>query len=356
MFETYTYEYILNEMLDSISDDLDKREGSVIYNAIAPAAMKLSENYRKMENIIAIMNIDTANGEYLDNLTKQFGIERKEATYAIKKGLFYDKDNQLMNVEIGKRFSIDNYIYSVYEKIDTGTYQMKCEILGNGGNIQSGNLLPIDYISGLATAKLTDLLIPAVDEETDEELRDRFYSSVNSVAFGGNIADYKEKTKEIEGVGAVKVIPVWNGGGTVKVIILDSSLNVASNTLLENVENAIGENGDGIAPIGHTVTTVSADKENIYVSCTITLDEDYTIETITGPITNAIENYLKELKEEWENTTSLTVRIAHIESRILNVSGVVDISNTMINNSTGNLIVGNEKIPYLENLQISEVE
>ena len=49
MFETYTYEYILNEMLDSISDDLDKREGSVIYNAIAPAAMKLSENYRKME-------------------------------------------------------------------------------------------------------------------------------------------------------------------------------------------------------------------------------------------------------------------------------------------------------------------
>lgn len=249
MFAEYTYEYILNEMLSRISDTLDKREGSVIYNALAPAAMAINEQYKKLSTLVSLIWPDTATGEYLAKFVNQFGIERNKATYAIKKGTFYDNENQLIDIEIGKRFSINGIIYAVYEKISDGIFQMQCETSGIIGNSQYGNLLPIDYVQNLSVAELSDILVPGDEEETDEELRSRFYSSVNSVAFGGNIADYKEKVKLIDGVGAVKVIPTWNGGGTVKLIVLDSSLNVPSETLLQNIQNAVGEDGDGIAPI-----------------------------------------------------------------------------------------------------------
>jgi len=353
MFKEYTYEYILNKMLDNISDDIDKREGSVIYNAIAPAAIELAEMYKNLSSTVNEIFIDTAGSTYLDNLTKQFGIARNEATHAVKKGIFYDVNNQLIDVEIGKRFSINTIIYSVYEKISTGIYQMQCETAGKIGNVQSGNLLPIDYIAGLSVAELTDVLIPAVDEETDEELRERFYTSVNSVAFGGNIADYKEKVKEIDGVGAVKVIPVWNGGGTVKLVILDDSYNSASDVLIENVQNAVGHDGDGIAPVGHIVTTVAAENFEITVNTTVTLEEGFEISVVKTAIETAINNYLTEVKKEWEDSNTLTIRIAHIESRMLDVNGVVDITETTINGSTSNLILTNEQIPLLSEVVLN---
>lgn len=37
MFEDQTFEEIMDRMLNSISADIDTREGGVIYNALAPA-------------------------------------------------------------------------------------------------------------------------------------------------------------------------------------------------------------------------------------------------------------------------------------------------------------------------------
>lgn len=249
MFEEYTYEYLLNKMLNSIQDDIDKREGSVIYNAIAPAAFEISEQYKKLASVVNLVFPDTSSGEYLERLIKQFGIERNPATSAIRKGIFLGKENQPMDLELGKRFSIDGVIYKIEAKIDTGVYQLKCEETGTVGNLPYGNLLPLEYISNLVNAKLMEILVPGVDQETDEELRDRFYKTIDNTAFGGNIVDYKQKVKKIEGVGAVKVIPAWNGGGTVKLVILDSNYDAASEVLIEKVQEKVGQDGDGIAPI-----------------------------------------------------------------------------------------------------------
>ena len=89
--------------------------------------------------------------------------------------------------------------------------------------------------------------------EIDEELRKRYFETINEKSFSGNVADYKKKTKEINGVGAVKVIPIWNGPGTVKLTILDSDYNKASEQLINNVQEIICPNMDdsgvGLAPI-----------------------------------------------------------------------------------------------------------
>lgn len=351
MFEKkYSYEEILPRMLEQVPEPLDKREGSVIFNALAPVAAELAQMYIELDGVVNLAFIDTSVDEYLDKLVGQMGIVRREATKAIKKAEFYNNENELMDIEIGKRFGIGELIYVVKNRISQGVYQVECETNGIAGNAPIGILIPVDNIEGLGVAKIAETLIPGTDIETDEELRERYYEKVNQPTFAGNIADYKAKTKEIEGVGAVKVIPTWNGGGTVKLIILDTDFNVASEILIEKVQELMCPNpgqGLGIAPIGHDVTVVTATEKEINISTTLTLKQSITTEIIQEEIESVINDYLLSLKRDWQDLEEITVRVAQLESRILNVDGVIDITNTLVNGSTANIILSSEYIPKL---------
>ena len=243
MYEDVTYEIILQRMLDSVPDTVDKREGSIIYDALAPAAVELQNMYIELDVILNESFADTQSIDYLVKRAAERGITRKAATYAILKGEFN------IDVDIGARFSLDELNYVVIEQISTGVFKLQCETAGIVGNTQLGALLPIDYISGLETAQLIELLIPGEDAEDVEALRARYFGSLDSQAFGGNIADYKEKVNDLDGVGGVKVYPAWNGGGTVKLVIINSSYGVPSSTLIDTVQTAIDpttNSGEGI--------------------------------------------------------------------------------------------------------------
>ena len=90
-------------------------------------------------------------------------------------------------IPIGARFNLDKLNYVVIEKVSNGMYKVMCETPGILGNQYLGDLIPIDYISGLELAKLTALLIPGEDEEDTEHLRTRYFESFDSQAFGGNV-------------------------------------------------------------------------------------------------------------------------------------------------------------------------
>lgn len=211
MQEEYTDEAILQRMLSKIPDSIDKREGSIIYDTLAPFANELAKFYFELVNKIDLLFADTAVDKYLDRLCNQIGAKRKQATFAIKQGSFYNTDDELMDISVGSRFTCEDLYWIVKSKISTGVYQVQCETAGTIGNSATGSMVPVDYIDNLGTATLTDLLIPGTDAETDETLRERYFETSNNPAFGGNIEDYKQKTKSIEGVGAVKVMPVWAG-------------------------------------------------------------------------------------------------------------------------------------------------
>ena len=133
---------------------------------------------------------------------------------------------------------MEDTTYVINEKISDTEYKAECEQYGTVGNAYSGLLDNIDNISGV-TAELTDILIPGEDEETDESLRQRYFESLVSQAYGGNITDYKQKVTALPGVGGVKVEPVWDGGGTVKLTIIDSDYNKPSDTLIAEVQTAV---------------------------------------------------------------------------------------------------------------------
>lgn len=337
---------------------LIKENGSIIYDALAPAAVELTQVYIWLANAIDLVFVDTAVDEYLDRLCNQIGITRQGATPAIKQGNFYDEDNKYMNISIGSRFTCEDLYWTVIEKISDGIYQVQCETSGVEGNNVTGNLIPVDYIDGLAKATLTELLIPGEDEENDETLRARYFAVSNDVAFAGNIEDYKEKTKALEGVGAVKVIPVWNGGGTVKLIILNSDYSVASKVLLDRVQETIcpklTDEGTGLAPIGHKVTIVTPTEKKINIKTTVTLSTGANIQSVKERIKTALENHLLELRKTWEASLSLVIRVSQIESTILAVEGVLDVSKTTINGQASNIEIMQEYLPVLKNVEVYE--
>ena len=66
MYEQMEYRYILSRMLERVPDIMDKREGSVIYDALAPAAAELANMYIELDSVLNQTFADTATGRYLD--------------------------------------------------------------------------------------------------------------------------------------------------------------------------------------------------------------------------------------------------------------------------------------------------
>lgn len=341
-----TFDDILNRMLDRVPSTVDKREGSIIYNALAPAAAELSQIYMEITHIDMATFAEKATGDFLAMRCAERGVIRKEATKAIRKGEFN------ISIAVGDRFSIEDLTYIATEKITENQFKLECEQPGEVGNIYSGSLIPIDYIDGLENATLTDVLIPSDDIEDDEELRKRYFDTLESESFGGNIADYKKATKELNGVGGVKVYPVWNGGGTVKLMIIDSAYNKPSTQLITDVQTSIdpvtnqGE-GVGIAPIGHVVTVAGVDETTVDITSTITLENGYIWADVQILIESAINDYFTELKSTWDSIENIVVRISQIDSKILGLAGVLDIQNTKINTAAVNFVLGTDNIPKL---------
>ncbi len=345
MYENITFESILERMLSRIPSDMDKREGSLIYDALAPCAVELQLMYIELDNILMETFADTASREYLVLRASERGISPNSATKAILKGEFD------VEVGIGKRFRCEGLIYVVLSHIEGYIYQLQCETAGQVGNRNFGDLKPIDFIEGLGTAKLTELIIPAEDEEDTESLRTRYFNSFEKKAFVGNVTDYLEKTNAIEGVGAVKVTPVWQGGGTVKLTVLDSMYNKASDVLLclvqETMDPTMDGKGMGIAPVGHIVTVDTVSEVLVDIQTTITFDTGYSFETMESSINKVLEEYLQEERSKWGEQSYLIIRIAYIESKILGLKGVLDIGNTKLNGVGENLVLGIFEIPVL---------
>lgn len=353
MFEDISYRSLLDRMLARVPDSFDKREGSIIYDALAPAALELMGVYIELGRVMNESFADTASREFLIRRCRERGIFPRAATSAVLRGVFVPGGVDVA----GARFNIGEINYAVSEKISDGVYYVTCESAGEVGNRFLGDMLPIDYVDGLESARLVEVLIPGEDEEGTEALRKRYLDSFDKKAFGGNIQDYKEKTLAISGVGAVKVTPVWNGGGTVLLTILDSELNSPSEELISSVKNAADpeENsgdGYGFAPIGHIVTVKGAAEIPINISAVVEYDSGYNFFVLEDEIKKQLSDYLLEQREEWQESAGLTVRISRIETRLLSVKGIVDISDTKINGAAGNVALSFDAIPVLGGVEM----
>lgn len=346
MFEDVTFDEVMDRMLDRIDDVYDKRESSPIYEALAPAALEITNIYAAISDMFDELFADTASREYLILRAAERGLEPFPATNATVQLEITPTTTEL---ETGSEFTTADASYAVTEKVSDGIYKMVCNEAGEVGNTYLGDVIPVEYIEGLATAKITAILIYGEEEEDTEIFRERYKQSFEANEFGGNKQEYKSKTLTISGVGAVKVVPVWNGAGTVKLVILDKEYQKASDELIAKVQETFDPNkdgmGDGLAPIGHVVTVETVEEISVEVSTTITYDTGYDWNACQVAVDAAIESYLSTLRKDWSNQDITMVRISSINTAILSVQGVIDVSDTLLNDGDENISLGAYQIP-----------
>ncbi|HHV09264.1 MAG TPA: baseplate J/gp47 family protein [Clostridiales bacterium] len=334
-----TYENILNDMLNRVETDVDKREGSIIYDALAPCAYHLAQTYFYLDSLVDLVSGDTAVGEYLDKVVADYGLARKVPTHAKRK----IETNGA--VEIGTRWGKNEITYKITEQLAENIYSATCEQPGEIGNLYSGALDSIDNVSGV-TATLTGVISSGENEESDDELRARFYSMVQSTSTSGNVADYKNWALEVSGVGSAKVFPLWNGAGTVKVLVLDSNMEID-----ETLEGKVFDYIETVRPIGATVTVDSPSAKTISIKANIKLDGTRKYDEILAEFISSYTSYLESIVFK-----TYVVSYAKIGSLLLTTSGVADYSDLLINEDTSNIIIGDYEIPVTGSVTLMEVE
>lgn len=344
------YEDLLAQKLANVPEQ-DKRETSIIFQATSANSFETAKMLFTLQHYEDLMFPDTAPRELLIRKAAERGLTPHPATYAIRQGEFN------INVPIDSRFSLGDLNYIVSEKINDGVFMLRCETLGEVGNFETGQLIPINYIEGLETAQLTDVLIPGEDEEDTEAFRKRYFNSFQSISFGGNRADYKEKVNGLPGVGGARFYRAKYGGGTVGLTVIASNFKKPSTQLIDTLQeliDPIGQQGEGVglAPMDHVVTVSGVTETVVDTVFNLTLQSGWVFADVEPTINQVLDDYYAELAEQWaqavtkqEDDTGLVVRISQIETRLLGVNGVIDIADTTINGVAANLELNKEAIP-----------
>ncbi len=344
MFEDRTFANLLAEMLADVNSAVDKREGSLIYDALAPAARQLALFYQALDGVLDNGFADTAAREYLILRARERGIEPYAASAALGLGKISG------TAAVGTRLVCDKFCWEVVELLEDGQCYLQCETVGSAPNHTLGRLVPVEYLEGLGSAELVDIIIPGRDEEDTEALRERYISSLTEQSFGGNRADYIEKTMSVDGVGGVRVYPVWAGGGSVRVVVCDADMGAPSAELVERVQEILdpldgqGE-GLGVAPIGHVVTVQGAAETAVELGADIMLEEGRVWVDVQPLVEQVMAEYLHEVAAGWTSSEVLIVRVSQVEARLLALDGILDISAVTLNGAAANLHLAADDVP-----------
>ena len=94
--------------------------------------------------------------------------------------------------------------------------------------------------------------------------------------------------------------------------------------------------------------------ENINVETKITVDSGRTKEELKNQIEEAIADYLLQIRKSWESSgeNNQYVRVSQIETRVLSIDGIIDISDTKINGKAENFTLKLNEIPMFGGVKI----
>lgn len=331
-------------MLSSVGEEYDKSNGSFIFDAIGATAPEFEKQQIKIKAVEDKMDIENLSGDELARFVYQrTGIKKKPATKSVTTVVISGSEGAVISK--GDLVGTDTINFVVLENtvVPTSgqvTVFVSCEQYGVIGNVPANsiNRFPIS-INGLVNVYNPNQVTNGYDFEKDAELKQRYYDKLQRPGKAGNKYHYEEWTKEVVGVGGVRVVPKYNGPLTMKVVIIDSNKQPASAELIESVENHITEE----MPFGvEELKILSAAAISINISVNLIKSSILMNVEVEANIKKSIIDYLKEVA-----FASDYVSYARLGGLIIESNGVLDYSNLTVNNGTSNIPIGNEEVAVL---------
>ena len=341
-----TYQAIRQRMLDNMTNDIDKREGSFVSNMVSPVGTEFAKYYMELDNILSIMFLEDATNEFLDKKVYDFGIYRKMGTSArgiIKvtgtNGTFIPKGSEVLSQGELVFYTLNDTWIENEEAI----IEVEASNVGVDFNIIANSIDKFaKKIDGVTSVTNEEEFTEGTDTETDEELRERFFEIIRRPATSGNIYHYEQWAKEIDGINKARVKPLWNGNGTVKVIVSNDN-NVVTDEIVRKCQEHI----NNVRPIGADVTVVTPSPLNISITGNIYIEEGYDPNEAKATFEYNLRNYL--------NSCTDTVVYTRVASCLGSVEGIKDYSNLKVNGNVVNIKYDDEKLPVLTSIELSEV-
>lgn len=350
MYEAREQGDILAELQEASKTPASKIEGTFENDVLASSSIEFAKTEVELEELCQISFAETSYGDYLSLRAEEHGVIRKSAVAAT--GELQIKGTAGAIVPRGSLFSTDTgMIFSTSTDCTlstegTVTVSAIAVLPGKSGNVVAGTIkkIPIS-IAGVQSVLNTEDFSGGYDEESDTELLQRLLLHVRTPATSGNANHYREWALSVAGVKAAKVQPLWQGNGTVRVLVLDEDLNPAGTDLLKQVQTYIDAN----RPIGATVTVAAPTTQNIDISLSVSVHAGY-MDSYKADIQSAIQSYLTDLAFD-----ATQVSIAQIGKIVLDTDAVDDYDSLMLNGSSKNVKVETSSIPRVGKLEVSTI-
>jgi len=325
MFEQFNAENILADLIARVPTDLDTREGSYIYDALAPAAVRMSELYKDMDLLLRDVFPDsTQQTTLMERFLDTVGLVRKDATKA--SGGILMVASGTVTVPAGTLFSTEVlansgerpvFFVAVADTTITGTGNIAVEArdAGASGNVFSYTVTLVQSpISGVVNVTNPAAFSGGSDQESLESMRARYIDAVRNPKPYGRPQDFINWAKAVSGVGGAFVFPRWRGLGTVKVVVTDPNGGAVSSPVLDQVAAYLEiRKVAGIEVSVFTVANVSID-----LTISISISSGQIISEVRQRVVDNLNTYFLGV------AVGGTVRRSGISNAIFSASGVAD--------------------------------
>lgn len=343
MFKIPNSNEILKELQRQCTSPFSKFEGTFEYDVFASNAIEFMKTYVELGELYKVAFGDTAYGEFLTRKASDSGVVRKEATKAI--GYVTVKGNG--ELPKGSQFATQTGV--LFETLDTvivdkmATVKVEAVTPGTIGNVtaQAISVIPMS-IPGMLSVSNAEPMQDGFEAETDEELRTRYLNHVRNPGTSGNVNHYYEWAMSVAGVGGAKVIPTWNGAGTVKVIIVDTEYKAASTEIVTKVQAYI----DTVRPMGAVVTVKTVEPTTINIS--IHPEGTFNLDVFK----ELVKAYFIALEQQViKGNQTVKLSVAKIGSLALD-AGAIDYTGLLVNGRSESLTLGVDQLAVLGEVQV----
>lgn len=346
-----------NNFLDNLKNILSKMEGTYNFDIAAAFGISAEEVYEELEFWEKQTFIDTATeDEYVDKHALMFGVKRRLGTKA--KGIVKVTGKANSIIEENTIFiNRDGIKYKSLRKeylSPTGIAEIEIECLSEGkiGNAAIGEITTFEIQNSNIYSVVNEKeIINGYDKEPNSVLVARAKEKATRPAHSGNIYDYEQWAKQVDGVGKVLVKPLWNGNGTVKVLIANYNNDIADSSLIQKVRERI-QKDDG-RPVGADVTVGSFTAKNINIDVQIILKSGFTLSDVKEKIESLLKAIIKTETATFEKDNKSVLSINRLEKAILEIEGIND-NFVKVNNSNSNIEITEDEILVVGTVIINE--
>lgn len=348
IYSTRTADEILEDMLDNVNDALDKREGSIVHDMLAPASLELEMLGFELDAILELSFVDSSEGDFLTRKCAELGVDRKQGDYARGEATFVGAEGSVIEAGSLVYTSGELAFATDYEAEIDETGEITIDItaveMGADGNVGASEINEADAtIDGVDSVSNLLALEGGVEEESDDSLKERYYLKVRSPVTSGNTYHYQSLATEVVGVGSASVTPLHAGPGTVKVVIANEKGGAVASETVIAVQAHINENGI----IGADVLVVGVSELAVNISAILTLEDGFTLEDVQTAIKDSIANYLESASAD------KLVRYTQIGNAIIDADGVLDYADLTVNEATSNIALNDETVATVGEMELS---